>query len=174
MPVHPIFLTVSPSIFTPLTQPQTTRRRCSHSILLIVDDPKRRRTIPKQVQRARCCTKWNYLRRRAGKHALVRLSSWLSLVSSSALLRRCFRQPPDGVFPSSTSTSCARLDIQPHYSGLAAGWPKICQVHVALLGFPACSLAATPCCSPETSLRCQVNASLRYTFSRINRSVSSS
>ena len=135
MPVHPIFLTVSPSIFTPLTQPQTTQRRCSHSILLIVDDPKRRRTIPKQVQRARCCTKWNYLRRRAGKHALVRLSSWLSLVSSSALLRRCFRQPPDGVFPSSTSTSCARLDIQPHYSGLAAGWPKICQVHVALLGF---------------------------------------
>lgn len=143
MPVHLIFLTVSPSIFTPLTQPPTTRRQCSHSILLTVDDPERRRTIPKQVQRARCCTKWNYLRRRAGKHALVRLSSRLLLVSPSALLRRCIRQPPDGVFSSSTSTSCARPDNQPHYSGLAAGWPKICQVHVALLGFRACSLAAT-------------------------------
>ena len=111
--------------------------------------------------------KWNYLGRRAGKLALVRLSS--------CVVAWCRRSvpPSSGVFITLPAHRVPVVDVdvecspQPHYNSLAAGWPKICQVHVALLGFPACSLvaaipSAVPCQQPVPTLRlrCQVNAPL--------------
>lgn len=74
-----------------------------------------------------------------------------------------FRHLP--VFPSSTSTptSSTRPDIRARvYNGLA-GRPKMCQVHVALLGFRAPAPLAR-----KSPTRCRANALFPHKHARVS------
>lgn len=158
------FVFISSFIFARRTSPKTIPRRCG-TIL---------ETNPPPI----ASPKWNYLLCRDfyGEPLLAcavssppscTLAAYPCIVACSSLLSpplsRTFVTLP--VFPSSTSTptSSTRPDIRARvYNGLA-GRPKMCQVHVALLGFRAPAPLAR---KPPT--RCRANALFPHKHARVS------